>query len=229
MKTNAICYGKEYPYNKFSNSYTLVCNTCILIMENSKNYLDTDSLDQTLKSIYPYFKQILNPDESEIDKSQVVELSPISKHICEDLTCFYAIDLPEGYEIIQENMLAELKLSKEELHLLAIENLTSSIVGNLKFHSYIDGFMVTFNGAFEASILLIDEFWNDMEQQLGEEILVLVPARDVLLICGKSNTEFIEWYSEKARETLEKGDHPLSKNCFVWKNHKWELFERLYK
>jgi uncharacterized protein YtpQ (UPF0354 family) len=196
---------------------------------------------KTLKSIYPYFKQFmpssgdsieLPTDFIDIDKSKVYHhpsIKPIIKDICEDLNCLYAIDNEYGYEIIQEDKLADLQLSKDELHEIALSNFRQLISTNMKAHGDTNGIMFTVNGNLEAGLVLVDEIWEQLQNQIGEEVVIAVPSRDVIVATGKSNRSMIDNFSQKAKTILEGGDHPLSKNWFVWRNKKWELFEPIIK
>jgi uncharacterized protein YtpQ (UPF0354 family) len=87
--------------------------------------------------------------------------------------------------------------------------------------------MLTVNGNLEAGVILIDEIWDQMESQIGEQVVISVPSRDVVIATGKSNRDAINTFSEKAKTVLQSGDHPLSKNWFIRNNNQWELFEKI--
>lgn len=207
--------------------------------ETAPQDIENENKLKTLKSIYPYFKQFLPSsgesinlpeDFSKIDKSKVYHhpsIKPIIKPICEDLMCMYAIDNDSSYELIQEDKLNELQINKDELHEIAMSNYRQLISKNMKAHGDTNGIMFTVNGNLEASLVLVDEIWDQLENQIGEEIVIAVPSRDVIIATGKSNRPMIDNFSQKAKTILEGGDHTLSKNWFIRKNKKWELFEAI--
>jgi hypothetical protein len=196
-------------------------------------------LSKILSSIYPYFKQFMpSTGESEelpknfeeIDKSKVYHhpsFKPIVKNICEDLNYLYAIDKDYSYEIIQEDKLLELNITEEELHEIALTNFRQLLSTNLKAQGDKNGLMFMVNGNLEAGLVLIDEIWDQVENQIGEQIVIAVPSRDVIVATGKSNRRMIESFNERAKIILNSGDHPLSRNWFVRNNKKWELFEAI--
>jgi len=196
-----------------------------------------DSREKTLKSIFPYFKQLLPPagvaealpdDLKRVDSSKTYEhpsIKPVIREVCEDLNCLYAIDNEYGYEIIQEDTLTGLAIDREQLHAIALENYRQLLSKNMKAHGDANGILFTVDGNLEAGLVLIDEIWDQMEEKIGEEVVVAVPARDVVVATGRSNRSMIDTFNQKARNILNGGDHPLSGNWFVRKNRKWEVFE----
>ncbi len=196
---------------------------------------------EKFNSIYPYFKQFLpisnatSPenllsDVIQTDKTKVYsapDLKFVVKNICADLNCFYIYDNELGFEIIQEEELDKLKISKEELHEIALSNYRKLISKKLKAQSNSEAFWFILDGNLEASLILVDEIWDQIEEQVKEDIVVCVPSRDVIIATGKSKTKVIEDFSEKAKEILLNGDHTLSKNWFVRENKEWKIFKEI--
>jgi hypothetical protein len=197
-------------------------------------------LMKTFNSIYPYFKRIvpsdgnksecLPHDFSTIDNSKIYSIPGVDlvvKNICDDLNCLYAIDNETGLEIIQERQLQEWKITKDMLHEMALANYRFLISEKLKTHGDANGVMFIVDGNLEAGLILIDEIWEQMENQLGEEIVIVAPSRDVLFATGKSKSDLIERTTEKAKEIFLKGDHSLSKNWFIRQNNAWKVFQKI--
>jgi hypothetical protein len=161
------------------------------------------SFEEIKYLIYPYFKQLipstssakpLPNDLSGIDKDttyEVPDLDIIILNICEDLNCLYAVDNGNSYQIIQNSHLKEWKIDKEKLHEIAVTNFRTLIVTKLNARGDSNGIMFTINGNLEAGLVLIDEIWDQLEQQIGEPVVISVPSRDVLVATGKSNTIMI--------------------------------------
>ena len=190
-------------------------------------------------SIFPYFKQLPPSDDNEVtenlpsdlsktDKAKVYTVPGISlviKNICDDLNCLYAYDNDSGLEIIQESELKELKISKDELHEIAMSNYRQLIAKKLNAQNNSEAFWFILDGNLEAGLVLVDEIWDQVEEHLKDEIVICVPSRDVIIATGKSNNLVIEDFSKKATEVYLNGDHPLSKNWFLKVNKKWEVFK----
>ncbi len=179
---------------------------------------------EVLDSVYPYFKQVLLSGD---DPEEVIDtsLEPIVRQICADLYCFYAVDSDLGYEIVQAPHLHELKITEQELHNAALENFKTLLSTDLTIEGDSDGYMFTVNGNLEAGLVLVDEFWQDLETDIGEGVVVAVPSRDVVVATGRSNRSQIDRFTSAAKGILEEGDHPVSKNWFLRTNGRWEVFE----
>ena len=197
------------------------------------------SLQDVKNLIYPYFKQLtsstsstepLPSDLSQIDKKatyEIPDLRIVILNICEDLNCLYAVDNEYGYEIIQEDHLERWAINKEELHEIALENFRALIATNMTARGDTNGIMFTINGNLEAGLVLIDEIWEQLEEQIGEHVVISVPSRDVIVATGKSNRAMINSFTENSKNILINGTHPLSKNWFIRENQQWKLFEKI--
>ncbi|RYE20237.1 MAG: DUF1444 family protein [Sphingobacteriales bacterium] len=190
--------------------------------------------------IYPYFKQLLSfpgdteriipPDLGEIDENtsyEIPEMNIVFLNICEDLNCLYVIDDQSGFVIIQMSQLDEWGINQAELHQIALENFRSLITTKLTARGDTNGIMFTIDGNLEASLVLIDEIWEQLEDQIGEPVVISVPSRDVIVATGKSNREMILNFTENSKNILETGSYPLSENWFIREGGKWQLFERI--
>jgi uncharacterized protein YtpQ (UPF0354 family) len=207
-----------------------------LLTEQEKKQTE---LSKKFSSIFPYFKQLLfdnsTPeslpnDLSNIDKTKtysVPGLNLIIKNICDDLNCLYVYDTETGLEIIQASELTKLNISKEELHEIAMANFRQLISKRLKVQNNGEYFWFILDGNLEAGLVLVDEIWDQVEGNLKEDIVICVPSRDIIVATGKSNSKVIADFTEKAKQILNGGDHPLSKNWFIRENKTWKVFKRI--
>jgi hypothetical protein len=123
----------------------------------------------------------------------------------------------------------------EALRWLASVNL-SNLLSSVSLHGHQPALMVSCHG-IEASLLLAAEFWDSMPDraaQLGVElpgdIVVGVPARDVLVVTGSESTPGIA----KARRCVTRvfqaaeqgigGQRLLSRELLVRRDRSWEVF-----
>jgi uncharacterized protein YtpQ (UPF0354 family) len=189
--------------------------------------------------VYPYFKQLTTStgstepfpsDLPQVDKMTTYEMPGVSLvilNVCEDLNCLYAINSEYGLEIIQESHLVKWGISKERLHEIALENFRSLIATNMTARGDTNGIMFTIDGNLEAGLVLIDEIWEQLEEQIGEPVVISVPSRDVIVATGKSNRPMIEAFTQNSKDILMTGDHPLSKYWFIRQGGKWNVFEKI--
>lgn len=199
----------------------------------------TGSFEDISTKIFPYFKQFLPPaavtyplpdDLSKTDKTKtydVPEANIVFSNVCEDLNCLYAIDTEDVLEIIQGRHLGEWNINKDRLHTLALENFRSLIVQKMATQGDANGIMFIVDGNLEAGLVLIDEIWTQLQEQIGEEVVITVPSRDVIMATGKSNRTMIDKFKENSKQILLTGGHPLSKNLFIRKDEQWSFFEKI--
>jgi uncharacterized protein YtpQ (UPF0354 family) len=190
-------------------------------------------------SIFPYFKQLsvsndaaqkLPEDLSDVKHDVTYEAPGVElviKHICEDLNCLYVIDSGNDYKIIQQRHLSHWQIDQARLEQIALDNLTTLAMTNLSVKGDSNGLMFVLNGNLEAAIVLMDQIWIQLEEQIGEAIVIAVPSRDVLLATGASNETMLESFAKTAADVYKNGDYPLSRNLFIRDGGVWKLFRQL--
>mgnify|MGYP002778175872 CR=1 FL=1 len=201
--------------------------------------IDSTSFENVSNKIFPYFKQFLAPsvttdalpnDFTKLDNKKTYDI-PQAKivflNICEDLNCLYAVDMGNSFDIIQERHLADWNIDQDTLHLKAIENFRSLMVQKMTAKGDTNGIMFIIDGNLEAGLVLIEEIWTQLEEQIGEPIVITVPSRDVIMATGRSNRTMIDTFKANSKEILLNGNHPLSKNMFIRESGQWRLFERI--
>lgn len=141
------------------------------------------------------------------------------------MNCLYAIDTGTNFEIIQQSHLEEWKIDHQKVHDIAIENFRALLTEKLTARGDTNGIMFIIDGNLEAGLVLIDEIWDQFEEQVGEKIVITIPARNVIMATGKSNRAMIDQFKENSKRVLLEGDHPLSKYIFIRENSRWVRFE----
>jgi uncharacterized protein YtpQ (UPF0354 family) len=194
---------------------------------------------QIKSKIYPYFKQIVQStdntipfpeDMSQVDLESTYEAPGVQlviHNICEDLNCLYAVDNGNDLELIQNRHLATWEIDEQELREIAISNFRTLIMTNMRAEGDTNGIMFIIDGNLEAGLVLIDEIWEQLEDQIGESVVITVPSRDVIIATGKSNLAMINTLTENSKNTLRTADHPLAKNWFIRENNKWKFFKKI--
>ncbi len=201
-----------------------------------------DSLESILnRYLVPYHTQLTGTDS--INPSNIVPTIKDIQYIVEvektldgkafpffyekyndDLIILYAEDFPDRITIPERDKIESLNITTDSLRALAIENLKSKLpsierIGNKNFIGLVVG------GNYEASLILFDELWTKDNFQVDGEIIIGVPARDLLMITGSNNTNGINRIKETIKEVQETGDHVISKHLFIRKDQKFEVYQ----
>ena len=148
----------------------------------------------------------------------------VREHLAGDIWVVYGLDLPTSMKTIGESVLQELGLKPHELRPLACENLRR-ILPEIQHHGTRPWYLITAGGDYVASILLLDEIWENWEESIDGDIVVAVPSRDVLLVTGSRSKEGLQAVRQKARHIEQTGDHVISQTLLRRTAGKWKVFE----
>jgi len=139
------------------------------------------------------------------------------------LAVAYSYGPPYGERLVARADLDDLGLNRRALRRAAMENLEET-VRTLRFHGQPPALMLSLNG-LESSVLLADEVWDDLESTMPGDLVVGVPARDVVIVTSAEAPAGLE----KARRAVDRvffaGDpHLLSQHLLVRRRRSWEVF-----
>lgn len=149
-------------------------------------------------------------------------------HVLDDfapgLAVAYSHTPPYGDQIVTWAELERLGASRRTVRREALNNLYTTLT-RLRIHGQPPALMLSFDG-MESSALLVDEFWDDLERSVPGELVVGVPARDVVIITGSESRPGLE----KARRAVDRvffaGDqHLLSADLLAWRQGSWVPLE----
>jgi len=166
------------------------------------------------------------------DKRYLIESSKIiedfeNTHVYEkynsELYIFYAEDKENSISYFTKEKYAKLNLDLESIKETAVENL-NSVVSKMERHGENGYFMLTAGGDYEASLILFD-IWNKENFPVNGNLIIGIPARDVILVTGTNDKENIERLKKTINEINETGDHIVSDKIFEFKNGQFELWE----
>ena len=114
-------------------------------------------------------------------KAQGKEQGHLSESFNDELIIVYAEDDPTRMRFLSAN--EDVGVSPQELRALAIENLRR-ILPKIEMRVGDHVLLVSAGGDYEPSLLLLDEIWSGGQIKVNGDIVVAIPARDVLLITG---------------------------------------------
>ena len=144
---------------------------------------------------------------------------------CADLSVVYTFGPQFGRRVVTHADLDQMQLPPPVLRRSAFEHL-EVLSSRAEFHGQPPALMLSFEG-LESSLVLASDFWTRLEGAVPGELVVGVPARDVVIVTGSQSGAGME----KVRRCVERvffagGDHPLSRNLLVRRGGAWEPFDR---
>jgi uncharacterized protein YtpQ (UPF0354 family) len=140
-----------------------------------------------------------------------------------DIAVAYSVGPPYGERLVTWSDLERRDMSRRDLRRRAADNL-DSLLDTVRIHGQPPALMLSFQG-FESSLLLADPFWDSLEGSVPGEIVIGVPARDVVIITGSRSRAGLE----KARRAVDRvfyagGPHLLARGLLVRRDNDWEPF-----
>ncbi|MDR7318699.1 DUF1444 family protein [Brevibacillus nitrificans] len=142
----------------------------------------------------------------------------VTKGHTADTAVLYALDIGEGYLLIEREMLTQAGWSEEQLHQAAMRNLqglpysvkTQEVAGNrIHFISPTDG--------YAASRVLLEPLLQSFDQQKqGDQLGVAIPHQDVLIVADLSGDTGAHLLARLTYDFASKGQVPISVLPFFW-------------
>lgn len=136
---------------------------------------------------------------------------------------YYAVDLGKSYRLIDEKLLQQLNISKQQLKEMALFNVrklenkytTDEVKGNLFY-------FINSNDGYDASRILNTSFLNEFEEQCEGEMLVAIPHQDVLIVADIRNKTGYDVMAHLTMEFFTKGLVPITSLSFGYENGHFE-------
>lgn len=141
----------------------------------------------------------------------------------EELVILYAEDTPTNISYFAPKSLEEIGLSRKQLRTLSVANLTR-LIPKPQVDTGPLVSMITVGGNYEASLLLFDDLWANLSKADGD-IVVAVPARDLLMFTGSRNQRGLTKLRELAAKYVKESPYHLTDKLFVYRNGHFARFE----
>lgn len=135
----------------------------------------------------------------------------------------YTTGPPFGQHLITWRDLEHLEVSRRELRRRAAGYL-DLMVDRVDIHGQPPALMLSFAG-MASSVVLADAFWDGLEGSVPGEIVIGVPARDVVIVTGSQSQSGIA----KTRRTVDRmffahSKHPLLHDLLIWQRGGWDIY-----
>ncbi|MBC2256070.1 DUF1444 domain-containing protein [Listeria ivanovii] len=175
------------------------------------------TLKNNMNRIYPVVRATSFPNKT---KAGGVLLT--DEHTAET-NIFFAYDLGNSYRFIEESMLLEEEITREDIKEAATRNLAQlevplkkdAVNGN-------DFYFVRTNDGYDASRLLNESFLAEMRGKLTGEMVLAVPHQDVLIIGDIQDNTGYDVLAHMTMDFFADGLVPITSLPFVYNNGKLE-------
>lgn len=187
-----------------------------------RKYEEEHYLFENIKDkIYPWVKESLVDHEALNGKYISPKDTPIVSFVG-DLMIIFVIERGEDtYEIIKDNMLPP-DIDIEALYNIACQNLAN----NVKFvfsNTMYGGFGIIADGHHEASALCFKHIWSVCVDKLQDDVVIMVPAKDMVLFVPASNQKMIEAMYAYGLEAYKRNTDKISTKLLRFTKQEKEL------
>ena len=182
-----------------------------------KNYLFENIKDK----IYPWVKESLVDHAALNGKFISPKDTPIISFVGDLMIIFVINRGDDKFEIIKDNMLPP-ETDMAELYQIACQNLVRDVEFVISNTMY-GGFGILADGHHEASSLCFKHIWSVCADKIGEDLVIMAPAKDMVLFVPASNQKGIESMREFGNEAFERNKDKISKKLLLFKKAEKEL------
>ena len=182
-----------------------------------KNYLFENIKDK----IYPWVKESLVDHAALNGKFISPKDTPIVSFVGDLMIIFVINRGNDKFEIIKDNMLPP-ETDIAELYQIACQNLVRDVEFVISNTMY-GGFGILADGHHEASSLCFKHIWSVCADKIGEDLVIMAPAKDMVLFVPASNAKGIESMREFGNEAFERNKDKISKKLLLFKKEEKEL------
>jgi uncharacterized protein YtpQ (UPF0354 family) len=158
----------------------------------------------TIKDIIPIVK-----DRAYVELLKE-NIPDVAEHFAGDLWIVYAFDLPESIDSLTQAALDRLNTNKEKMRLVALDNLRR-ILPDIERHGDGPWYLLTAGPIYAASLLLLDEIWEELKVLVEGDVVAVVPSRDVLMFTGSRSSEGILQIRERIDQIFATGSYLVSR------------------
>jgi uncharacterized protein YtpQ (UPF0354 family) len=141
--------------------------------------------------------------------------APVLTDLGNGLRVGYVVDLGTRFQYIQRRHLWAAGMTQAELHRDAVARLAMMLNDRTALvHGWEDGFVVLFDGNFDASLILVDALWDRALADFAPNgFVAALPNKNALAFCD-SRTPTGPQQLRRFIEDAGIGDHPITTTLY---------------
>ena len=217
---------KENFYNQHQTNMSFLKK---LFRPHAKSPTPTDKpeikFEDFKEKIYPWIKVTVQDNEPAPPGEFIFKVELMMKPWLGNLVIFYAVDEGHAFSLLQKNQVPP-EMSVDELNRLAVENLSRDVEfqfreTNFGGHGFIAG------GDHETGSLCLPEIWKWCATELGDDLIVAVPAKDIVMMVRASDEEKIDQLKTFVTELHATGERLLTKQLYRYdaESQQWSIYD----
>lgn len=144
------------------------------------------------------------------------EISLIVERLNDDLLVLYVLDSETSMQMLTKEGAQKAGIEQSALRSVAVKNLQRYFndkkvqIQKIEQAGKATIYQVTLDENYEASILLIDDYWTKKNFDVAGDIVVFVPARNVVMVTGSEDKEGMRLASIVAQNGYDELGYAIS-------------------
>jgi uncharacterized protein YtpQ (UPF0354 family) len=139
----------------------------------------------------------------------------------EGLVIYWVVDSNTAMKSVSNEDLAALDLSPTDIESIALKNMALK-AADLERIEVGEFTMVTLDGYYESSLLLVPGLWQDFDATMGTVVVAPI-ARDFVLVADADIPGQTTLLADIATEQWAKSAYPITAKLFVWEADHWSI------
>jgi uncharacterized protein YtpQ (UPF0354 family) len=149
-------------------------------------------------------------------------VEPVFDEFNHELIVVYAEDQANKIRFLGAEEIAKAKVERAKLRDMAVGNLVQ-ILPKVQQVGAGGFFVVQAGGMYESSLLLQDSLWKKGVFDVKGDVVVAIPARDILVVTGSDDANGLT-KMKAAIELAKNSAYPLTSEMFVYREGKFVRF-----
>lgn len=146
--------------------------------------------------------------------------APVVRTFLGDLVLTYVVRDPDAIVYVRERDVGPEGI--EALHALAVDNLRALALASLDLRAEGKVFRVVLGKHLDASVLLLDEYWDEIAPaKVGGPLALAIPAARTVAIADASSPAAMTELRALLARSFAEDDHPLSDAIFKRRAGAW--------
>lgn len=167
-----------------------------------------------IDQIYPWVKTELTDSKALNGKRFSEKDAPVIA-FAGDLKIIFVIKRGEDvFEVLKDHMLPP-ECDIEELYHKACENLIRDVEFVIA-NTWYGAFAILADGHHEASAVCFKHIWQVCVDKLKDDLVIMVPAKEMVLFAAAGNQDVIRKMEEHARSAYEQTNDSISMKKYVF-------------
>jgi uncharacterized protein YtpQ (UPF0354 family) len=165
----------------------------------------------------------LDKQRSMLPKGAEPVAAPLPGGFC----MMWAVDKPTAIELLSSRDLEPLGLTAEEALAIGRKNLVAALRRQLKKgpEEMTDTVGLMTGNPYESSLFAMPELWAPYAAAMGGDLLVAVPAPDVILVAAGGDPGAAGRVAKRARKVMASVNRPFTDMVFRWSAEGWQPAE----